>query len=80
MSNVPDDWNAHWRTCSECGGRYHGSEWCEPCHIAELDARMEASKEFHSDSSGAQSCVVYKEMHGDDCPCEDDWKEFLHGS
>ena len=24
--NVPDDWGCYYRTCSECGARYHASE------------------------------------------------------
>jgi len=26
VSNVPDDWDAFWVTCIDCGKRYHASE------------------------------------------------------
>ena len=38
IGNVPDDWNAHWRRCFDCGTRFHASEGgcdcssrCEDC-------------------------------------------------
>lgn len=35
MTNLPDDWNEHYRTCSHCKGTYHPSGTvecdCKPC-------------------------------------------------
>ena len=38
MSNVPDDWNAYYYTCSGCGARCHASEYgcdCGEGNVAE---------------------------------------------
>ncbi len=39
MSNLPDDWDAYWRTCPDCDTAYHMSgttecacERCESCN------------------------------------------------
>lgn len=29
--NVPDDWNAHYRRCDDCGQRWHMSEGWHDC-------------------------------------------------
>ena len=37
MSSLPDDWNAHWAVCHDCGARYHRSGVyeceCQPCAV-----------------------------------------------
>ncbi len=73
-------WQVSLTACPSCGNQYCVSGYCEFCHIDELDARFAASTGFHSGFSSPRSCTVYSEMHGEDCPCEDNWKEFLHGS
>ena len=46
-SNLPDDWNRFWTTCSEHDVRYHMSEWCPICEMSEedQDAWVEAKDE-----------------------------------
>ena len=52
MSNVSDDWNEYWKTCDDCGHRWHSSEGseCEVCieerKIWLEDHCMECQKEF----------------------------------
>lgn len=30
-NNLPDDWDAHWHRCGDCGERYHASEGGHEC-------------------------------------------------
>jgi hypothetical protein len=46
MSNVPDDWDSFWNTCSRCHKRYHASEGGCACedHCLECGAELESGK------------------------------------
>lgn len=56
--NVPDDWGAYWRTCSECGRRYHMSDG--GCDCEERREEAEAEERWHR----RQSCRIYLDVCG----------------
>ena len=29
--NTPDDWNAHWRKCPDCGAKWHAADGGHDC-------------------------------------------------
>lgn len=39
--NVPDDWNMYWQTCSNCGKRWHASEYYCGCYEEEAEQKQE---------------------------------------
>jgi len=52
MTNLPDDWNAYFRTCEDCGARYHlsGTDECEcptcdNCHEVTAESNMDDERD-----------------------------------
>ncbi len=44
---------------------------------AELLARDECSTEYHAHPSHTSGCRVYREHYNRNCPCEENWREYL---
>jgi len=53
MTNLPDDWNAYWRTCEDCGARYHlsGTDECE-CPTCDKCHEVTAESDMADDRDG----------------------------
>lgn len=63
IDNTPSDWDAHWRTCSRCGARYHASDGgceCEEKVEKEMTTRKFYRRIFHIE-------VLSEEHIPDDC-------------
>lgn len=74
--DLPDDWDAHFTCCDECGGTYHRSGVyecdCEPCdkcgeYVAELVSACEATTK-DDDRQVCQDCFdrLLEEMEDDE--------------
>jgi len=75
MDNVPDDWGAYYRTCTDCGYRAHGSENYEckcpadtfKCGHPTCDTTVEDEGELSDMPDGTPWCTFCVGYHGFTC-------------